>query len=186
MLVNTRIDYVRRKDLEGSNNGLLIIDFKTIKNYRLINLYRVFNPTNGRTQQLNFTTQLNIIINAINENHSKQIIIVGDFNLDDSKRHSINYTNHAMFNTLLETFEPLGLQQLINFPTWERLINNELKSSILDHIYVKDCTLISNITPIKTEIGDHTMVSFMLIGPPIQTKNYTKTIMAKLFQKFIT
>ena len=36
--VKNNIDYVRKTDLEGVNNGLVIIDFKSLKNYRLINL----------------------------------------------------------------------------------------------------------------------------------------------------
>ena len=59
--VKNNIDYVRKTDLEGVNNGLVIIDFKSLKNYRLINLYRVFNPQNGRTQTENFLNQLQLI-----------------------------------------------------------------------------------------------------------------------------
>ena len=162
--IRTNVCYVRRCDLEGSNNGLLIIDFNSTKNYRLINLYRTFNPQNGRTQFENFEAQLSIINNSIVENPQKNIIIVGDFNLDDAKRYSLNYQNHAMFNALLEAFDPHGLHQLINFPTWERLVNNILKYSTLDHVYVKDCTLVSELKSVQTEIGDHLLITFTLKG----------------------
>ena len=50
LYINTNIVYDRRKDLEGINNSLIIIDFNAQnKNFRLINLYRVFNPQNGRS-----------------------------------------------------------------------------------------------------------------------------------------
>ena len=34
-----------------------------------------------------------------------------------------------------------NLIQLVEFPTWSRIVNNVLLESILDHIYVKDPTL---------------------------------------------
>ena len=166
IFVRSNINYVRRNDLEGSNNGIIIIDFTTHKHFRLINLYRVFNPQNGRTQIQNFQTQIQMICNAITTDLSKNIIITGDFNLDDSKRYAVNYQNHAMFDFLLDKFDPLGLVQLIDFPTWERIVNNEIKNSVLDHLYVRDCTLISEITSLKTLIGDHLLVMFCLEGTP--------------------
>ena len=72
--IRTNLCYVRRCDLEGSNNGLLIIDFNSTKNYRLINLYRTFNPQNGRTQFENFEAQLSIINNSIVENPQKILL----------------------------------------------------------------------------------------------------------------
>ena len=162
--VNNNIDYVRKTDLEGVNNGLVIIDFKSLKNYRLINLYRVFNPQNGRTQTENFLNQLQLIKNAITQDSSKNVILTGDFNLDDSKKFSIDYQNHNLYNHLVEILEPLGLVQLIDFPTWERITVNGVKNSILDHLYVKDCTLISNITSLKPNFGDHLLLTFCLQG----------------------
>ena len=45
------IDYVRRADLELRNNGMIILDIKMKSKYRLINLYRSFNPTDGSSQR---------------------------------------------------------------------------------------------------------------------------------------
>ena len=45
--VKNGIDYVRRADLELRNNGMIILDIKMKSKYRLINLYRSFNPTDG-------------------------------------------------------------------------------------------------------------------------------------------
>ena len=172
--IRSNINYERRRDLEGSNNGIIIIDFQTHKQYRLVNLYRVFNPQNGRTQIENFQAQLDIIQNAMSNDSNKNVLITGDFNLDDSKRYSLNYHNHNLFSKLHEKFDPLGLVQLVNFPTWERRVDNVIKNSILDHLYVKDCMLISNISPVSTEIGDHLLVTFSLFGPPINPKTSLK------------
>ena len=172
--IRSNINYERRRDLEGSNNGIIIIDFHSHKQYRLVNLYRVFNPQNGRTQIENFQAQLDIIQNAMSNDSNKNVLITGDFNLDDSKRYSLNYHNHNLFSKLHEKFDPLGLVQLVNFPTWERRVDNVIKNSILDHLYVKDCMLISNISPVSTEIGDHLLVTFSLIGQPINPKTSLK------------
>ena len=174
MYIRNNVNYVRRKDLEGSNNGILIIDFETHIRYRLINLYRVFNPQNGRTQTENFEAQLAKIEIAINNDCNRNVVVVGDFNLDDSRRYSINYHNHGLFSKLRDIFDPMGLEQQISFPTWERLVNNVLKNSILDHLYVKDCMLISEIGSIKTEIGDHLLVTFGLMGLPSEPKTVLK------------
>ena len=66
LYVKTDIVYERKFDLEGRNNSIIIIDFGTTDKFRLINLYRVFNPQNGRTALENFVVQLNIIHEAIN------------------------------------------------------------------------------------------------------------------------
>ena len=42
--VRNGIKFTRRNDLEGMNNGLKILDLDLSRNYRLINVYRVFDP----------------------------------------------------------------------------------------------------------------------------------------------
>ena len=56
--VKNGIDYVRRADLELRNNGMIILDIKMKSKYRLINLYRSFNPTDGSSQRDFFVNQL--------------------------------------------------------------------------------------------------------------------------------
>ena len=55
-----------------------------------------------------------------------------------------------------------NLIQLVNFPTWERMIRGSIKNSILDHIYVNDFSLISDITGSKVTFGDHLLISFVI------------------------
>ena len=148
----------------------------------MINLYRVFNPKNGRTPSQNFLVQLNIIHEAINDDKSKNIIIMGDFKLDDSKKISVTYAHLNLFEHLIEKFEPHGLHQLVAFTTWERLVGNVIKHSVLDHINIKDCTLISYLGFIKPNIGDHLLVTFCVNNqPPNDLKINIKKKLAKLF-----
>ena len=48
--------------------------------------------------------------------------------------------------------------QLVEFPTWSWIVNNVLLESIIDHIYVKDPTLVSGIQSTKPLFGDHFLV----------------------------
>ena len=37
---------------------------------------------------------------------------------------------------------------MIEFDTWSRIVGNELKVSILDHVYIKDPTLLKDLKSI--------------------------------------
>lgn len=152
----------RRTDLEGSNSNIIVIDLDLKFKYRIINLYRTFNPPNNLNQYEHLKYQLDLIKTAVEENLSRKCIIVGDFNLDDDKRYQTDYVNRRLFEILNEYFDQLDLIQLVKFPTWSRLVNASLKSSVLDHIYTQDITLVNNIQSYKPLIGDHLIVSFNL------------------------
>ena len=36
-------------------------------------------------------------------------------------------------------------EQLVEFQTWSRLVNGVLRTSVLDHIYFNDATMLSNM-----------------------------------------
>ena len=55
------IPFTRRPELEGVNNGLVIIDLILKTNYRIINLYRSFNPPNSTEKEF-FNKQLELIL----------------------------------------------------------------------------------------------------------------------------
>ena len=57
------------------NNGLKILDLDLSRNYRLINVYRVFDPPGRRSQREYFTDQLATISNLVNENSQRCQII---------------------------------------------------------------------------------------------------------------
>ena len=62
---------------------------------------------------------------------------------------------------------------MVNFVTWSRMVGSNLRSSIIDHIYVKDPTLVQNITSLEPLFGDHMLVSFSIDGTkedPVVTK----------------
>ena len=164
--IRDNIEYKRRLDLEEIDSGLVVIDINSTRNYRIINLYRQFAPRNNLTQTEHFSLQLRNIELLLQNLNGRKIIIAGDFNLDDLKRYSHSYTNKNLFEILNSTFDDLNLYQLVEFPTWQRIVNNVKKESILDHIYVQDPTIIENITHKIPLIGDHKLIMFEIVFMP--------------------
>ena len=169
------VPYVRRDDLEGMDNNLVIIQMKTnTQSYLIINLYRSFSQQGAVTPELRFTAQVNIIKSAILNNPTLTPIVVGDFNLNYSLNHNITYNYKRLFDILNELVAGCGLTQIVNFPTWCRNINGIDKESILDHIYLRDTTRLNSLDNITSEIGDHKLIiidiSTMEVKPKVTMK----------------
>ena len=68
---------------------------------------------------------------------------------------------------------------MVEFNTWSRVVNGSIKESILDHVYIKDVTSISNLGSTTLEVGDHKLVTFNIssTAPTAKTvfkRNWTK------------
>ena len=96
--VKNEINYVRRTDLERIDTSIVIIDVNSSTNYRIINIYRPFNPPNGLSQKEAFAQQLDLIKIANLNTKGRELIILGDFNLDSSRNYDINYSHKLYFN----------------------------------------------------------------------------------------
>ena len=108
MYINNLIPYQRRTDLEKVDCGVIIIDIKLSKNYRIIGLYRTFTPNNGTSEYNYFKNQMDIITNSSTE-PSTNLIVIGDFNLDDNQKNNSQYS-HCRYNDLLQsTFNDINL-----------------------------------------------------------------------------
>ena len=128
--ISNKISYVRRTELEAQGIHAIIIELKYINNTRIINVYRSFNPLIDLNQREYF----NSLLAMINANTNPNSIIIGDFNLDYSKKFDISYSHKHYFTALEDTLSNQSLIQLVNFPTWSRSINGVECSSIIDHI----------------------------------------------------
>ena len=89
-------------------------------------------------------------------------LVIGDFNLDYAKAYDDNYRNKNLFTDFDEMLSEFNLVQLVNFVTWSRMDGSERRISILDHIYVKDLTLVSNLKYTDPYFGDHVLVEFIV------------------------
>ena len=160
IIIKDNIEYKRRQDLEEINMGIVVIDLLGPNNYCIVNIYRSFNPANGITPLRFFESQLAIIKRAVTTAKNKSVVVSGDFNLNDSKRHALDYRNKIFFERLNQICDETNLIQLIEQPTWKRIVNNSVKTSILDHIYVKNPNDVTNIEMYEPLFGDHKLVRF--------------------------
>ena len=140
---------------------------------RIINLYRSFSPQNNISASYKFKYQLQLIKEA----RSERCLVLGDFNLDYSRVNDVNYANKNLFEDFDEILSPLEFVQVVNFVTWSRLVGTTLRSSVLDHVYIKDPTVIKNLKAITPFFGDHMLLMFNVNG----TNCYKKEIFLELY-----
>ena len=67
-----------------------------------------------------------------------------------------------MFSDFDEVLAEFELIQLVKFETWSRMVGTERRSSILDHIYIKDPTLVSALKYVNPFFGDHVLLEFLV------------------------
>ena len=152
--IRDNINYIRRTDLEGDNNHIVVLDVESKRKLRLITIYRPFNPRDGVQPRQFFENQLNLINQALTNN----TIIMGDFNLDWNKKDMQSYQFNSYFDLLDEKILNSNLIQIVENPTWSRIVNGTLRESLLDHIYVNDVTLFNEASEMTPYFGDHKMV----------------------------
>ena len=164
--IKSSLSYRRRPELEGKELNLVVIDLFDDRKTRIINVYRSFNPV-GMTARNKFLQQLKAVKHAWSVN----TVVLGDFNLDYKKKYQHDYTHHVLFQDFEEHLSEKNLIQLVNFPTWNRIVGLIHKSSILDHIYVRDPTCLSTISNKNLCFGDHDLIMFTL-----KTKCFEKKV----------
>ena len=154
--VRNTLNYRRRVELEGTNRHLVIVDVLGRTELRIITIYRTFKPQDNITARENFELQLNLI----KESCTKECIILGDFNIDHAMKYDITYANKHLFADFENSLSHLGLFQHVNFSTWSRMVNGVLRESVLDHVYSKNPTSLSNLKAIRPVFGDHMLITF--------------------------
>ena len=175
--LSTRVTYTRRTDLEGKNAHLIVLDVKANKDIRIINVYRSFNPINYHSPYEFFKYQMDLISEAYN---TKNTILLGDFNLDWDKKDLINYPFKRYFEYMDEKLIEKNLVQIVTLPTWSRFVNGNLRESLMDHIYLSDPTIASDLKYVKPVFGDHLL---LLCGIEC-TKNKEKFMARRSWTKY--
>jgi hypothetical protein len=80
------------------------------------------------------------------------------------------------------------LMQLVNFNTWSRIVNSQVRESLTDHVYSSNPASILSVDGVKPLFGDHTMVNVVVkLNRPIPTtyhrrdwKRYNKGTLCSL------
>ena len=122
MNINTVISYIldRRIDIEGSNSNIVIVDLLNEKQTRLKNIYRSFRPQENLTPREKFAYQLEIVRLTM----TRETIILGDFNIHFAKKYAVDYFHRGLFDDFDAALSNFGLEQLVCFVTWSRLVKN--------------------------------------------------------------
>jgi len=86
------------------------------------------------------------------------------------------YCHRAIYDEWLEMNVVFDLNQMFNEITWERLHNNELRSSILDQVYTNNLESIKEVIVEKQKVIDHSLIckktEGQLVTKKFQTMNY--------------
>ena len=75
MYIKASLPYLRRDDLEKKDCGIIIVDLQLTKKYRVIGLYRTFNPNDQTTEFNYFKNQMEIISESCSDTSIKNYII---------------------------------------------------------------------------------------------------------------
>ena len=88
--------------------------------------------------------------------------------MDYNRRFDVDYCNSNLFDDFELHLDALNLLQLVNFDTWSRMVGSNLRSSCLDHVYVREVDLVHNILHVKPCFGDHELIMFYInvVRPP--------------------
>ena len=152
--IKTSVQYKRRNDLEKPNLHLIILDIQASSQVRIITLYRTFRPQDASLPRENFQKQLHLI----NEATTNNTVLLGDMNLDENKRYAVDYGKRSLFQDFDEIIGHHQYTQHVTETTWERVIENRVKSSVIDHIYSTNSTSVEKVTYKDTSYGDHRLV----------------------------
>lgn len=149
--IKKSVKFTRRSDLEKEDRHIMVVD---LEDFRLISLYRAFKNNLQEGAKTFFEEQLKLVEGNLKE----QTLVLGDFNVDYNKIFSENYHQRREADLLLEWKTNNHLIQLVEFPTWRRIIQSKLVESCLDHCYTMDPTIIESVGNAHVIISDHVPV----------------------------
>ena len=168
--VRSKIKYKRLDESENKTVELIMMETmdKTICGY-----YRPFLLPNHCSS----IDYIKDTVSVMNNIKTKNIIMIGDFNIDFNKLNIQNYKYQTLYDELEIFLIEKTLVQIIKENTWQRKCKDTLKESLLDHIYTNDLSLINECINEQQAIGDHNLVGIELkIETSKFTTNYPKTI----------
>ena len=151
--VSEAIEYKRLHNKEVEDSHIIVLEVSGNSNtLTLASIYRTFKLTRHQNHQSALTEQINILKEL---SAADSLLILGDINLDASRKHDPSYNLHALYETWSEMENEMHLCQLVKEYTWARPHQGQLRKSILDHVYTNNITLVSDIKVLSVSIGDH-------------------------------
>jgi len=127
----------------------------TCKNYAVFGLYRPFKIPQGYNSHSYMAAIIDSIKGGLEPN--KRNIICGDINLDYKMQNTNQYHHSKLYEPWLNFTTMEGFEQHIKTPTWSRIVNEEVKESILDHFYsTRENNVLSTVE--DTPMSDHKII----------------------------
>ena len=170
---------IKFKQNKLKDNSIELISLR-IGDLTVNGIYRPFkipHHNNHREYMESLTSELKTI------DKTGFTIIIGDFNLDSSKRMIQNYNQNTVYRILDEYLDEYNLNQIETNSTWSRIVQNSLHESTLDHIYTSDPTIIKNYSNTKQAISDHNLISIN-IKLLHEKNNSTKKVLVQDWSKY--
>ena len=162
--IKNKIKYSRASEIE--NNKLELIMLKTVDNM-ICGYYRPFLHPSHQTEK----QYIEETVECLSKINNKNLIIAGDFNIDFMKIHQQSYKNRLIYEILEVILIEKALVQVIKKPTWMRKYKNNLKESLLDHIYVSDISSVQDHFNEQQVVGDHNLIGIIL---KCETNNFPR------------
>ena len=103
------IETENNTSLSRVDSNLIVLDLMGSSQVRIINFYRSFSPQHYTSQRDKFTYQLQLIKAAL----TASTIVLGDFNLDWSRRFDASYAYKNYFEDMELQLEEFGLKQIV-------------------------------------------------------------------------
>jgi endonuclease/exonuclease/phosphatase family metal-dependent hydrolase len=163
------------------NSDLVILEQKKL---RIINIFRSFNLHYHQSQFDLFKYQIDLI----HAFYTNDTILFGDFNPDWNKKECVSYQFPQYFDHMDAKMSDENLIQIVDFPTYSRTINEALRESLIDHIYVAKSASTKETYSVKPLFGDLLLllccvesdINKDLSYIKILWKNYTKTALREI------
>ena len=140
--VHNSLEYSRRHDLEKAESHVILISLPK-RGFGIASIYRTYKLTHKPSHAAALGEQMSIIKSFAAV--QRDVIITGDLNLDYNKRAEPGYHLRALYDMWMSLEDDCQLVQCVDFATWSRTCQGQLKQSILDHVLTNNISLIESI-----------------------------------------
>ena len=150
--IHNLLEYSRRRDLEKTESHIILISLPKM-GFGIASIYRTYKLTHKPSHAAALEEQMSIIKSfaAI----QRDLIIAGDLNLDYNKRADPGYHLRGLYDMWLSLEDDCQLVQCVDFTTWSRTCQGQLKQSILDHVLTNNVSLVESIEEGNAPFSDH-------------------------------
>ena len=134
--IKTNRQFNHRSIDEKDFNDIIILE---CEDKIIAGIYRPFKCHDGESQVTNFERLIQNLRDMVKKYVSKDVTIIGDFNVDYGKMHETTDPQKNIAKILNDFTDDSALKQLIKGITRHRLVGykngNKIQTSLLDHLY---------------------------------------------------